>query len=184
MRKTILTIEEIKKINQDLGKKFTELFKDEELSPVFIGVMKGALPFMMDLIREIDCPILTDYVQISSYMGTESTGVIKLKKDVSINLENRQVVIVEDIIDSGNTLKWLKEYLQKNYCPKKIITCTLLDKKCQRKVDFDSDYVGKVIGNEFIVGYGLDYDEYFRNEKYVFVPSKEEIEAIDKKNNF
>ena len=94
MRKTILTVEEIKKINQDLGKKFTELFKDEELAPVFIGVMKGALPFMMDLIREIDCPILTDYVQISSYMGTESTGVIKLKKDVSINLENRQVVIV------------------------------------------------------------------------------------------
>lgn len=182
MKNIIMTEQEIQDICKNFGQQFTKMFEKDELRPVFIGVMKGALPFMMDLIREIKCPILIDFVQISSYMGTESTGVIKLKKDVNLDLKNRNVVIVEDIIDSGNTLKWLKEYLQKHYFPKNILSCVLLDKKCKRKVECDVEFVGKEIGDYFIVGYGLDYDEFFRNEKEIFVPTKEQILEIDKLN--
>lgn len=183
MPNIILSENEIKEIVQKFGKEFTEKFKKDKLPPVFIGVLKGALPFLIDLVREITCPVQIDYVQISSYMGTESTGVIKLKKDVSLDIKNRNVVIVEDIIDSGYTLLWLKDYLMKNYSPKNIYTCVLLDKKCKRKVDYHCDYIGKEIGDYFIVGYGLDYDEYFRNEKYVFVPTKEQIDEINSINN-
>lgn len=183
MNQIILSEKEIKDITIELGKKFTEMYKNDPLPPIFVGVMKGALPFMMDLVRQIDCPVLLDFVQVSSYLGTESTGVIKLKKDVSLDLKNRRVMIIEDIIDSGYTLVWLKEYLEKTYAPKEILTCALLDKKCKRKVNFDCDFVGKEIGDYFIVGYGLDYDEFFRNEKEVFIPSKEQIQAIDKLNN-
>lgn len=182
MKNIIMTEQEIQDICKNFGQQFTKMFEKDELPPVFIGVMKGALPFMMDLIREIKCPILIDFVQISSYMGTESTGVIKLKKDVNLDLKNRNVVIIEDIVDSGNTLKWFKEYLQKHYFPKNILTCVLLDKKCKRKVECDVEFVGKEIGDYFIVGYGLDYDEFFRNEKEIFVPTQEQIASIDKLN--
>lgn len=179
MREIILNENDIKLINKRLGKELTERFKNDSLPPVFIGVMKGALPFMMDLIREVECPILIDFVQISSYLGTESTGIINLKRDVSTNLKDRNVVIIEDIIDSGHTLVWLKNYLAKNYSPKSISICVLLDKKCKRKVDCEIEYIGKEIGDYFIVGYGLDYDEFYRNEKEIFIPSKEEIEHFD-----
>ena len=167
MKDIVVSEKELHEICQRIGHELTERYKNNVLPPVFIGVMKGALPFMMDLIREIKCPILTDYVTISSYMGKESTGVIKLKKD----------------IDTGITLEWFKEYLKNNYYPKDISICVLLDKKCKRKVDVPVDYVGKEIGDAFIVGYGLDYDEFFRNEKEIFIPTKEQIEEIDKMNN-
>lgn len=184
MKEIVMSEAEIREVTKKFGRQFTELFKDDPLPPVFIGVMKGSLPFMMDLIREIQCPVLIDFVQISSYLGTESTGVIKLKKDISLDITNRKVVIIEDIIDSGCTLRWFKDYLEKTYNPKQVLTCVLLDKKCKRKVEYDVEYVGKVIGDQFIVGYGLDYDEYYRNEREIFIPSQEEIEAIDKANGF
>ncbi len=182
MQNIILNEEEIKSIVKRLGDEITEKYKKDILPPVIIGVMKGALPFMMDLIREIKCPVLIDFVQISSYMGTESTGIIKLKKDINIDISNRNVVIVEDIIDSGYTLVWFKKYLTSNYHPKSISTCVLLDKKCKRKIPYECEYIGKEIGDHFIVGYGLDYDEYFRNEKEIFVPTKEQIDYINKLN--
>lgn len=180
MRQIILSQKEITEITRKFGQMFTDMFKDDPLPPIFIGVMKGAVPFMIDLVREIDCPVLLDFMQVSSYLGTESTGIISLKKDVSLDIRNRNVVIVEDIIDSGYTMNWLKNYIEKTYCPKKLLTCVLLDKKCKRKIPFECDFVGKEIGDYFIVGYGLDYDEFFRNEKEVFVPSKNQIEEIDK----
>ena len=183
MKDIVVSEKELHEICKRLGHELTERYKDNALPPVFIGVMKGALPFMMDLIREVECPILTDYVTISSYMGKESTGVIKLKKDIDTDLTGRDVVIVEDIIDTGVTLEWFKEYLKNNYYPKDISICVLLDKKCKRKVDVPVDYIGKEIGDAFIVGYGLDYDEFFRNEKEIFIPTKEQIEEIDKLNN-
>lgn len=174
MRQIILTEKEIKKINKRLGKELTKKFKNDELPPVFIGVLKGALPFMIDLVREIKCPLIIDFIQVKSYIGTESTGVITLKKDINEDITNRNVVIVEDIADSGHTLVWLKKYISTTYKPKAIYTCALLDKKCKRKVDFDLDYVGAEIGDYFIGGYGLDFDEIGRNEKYIFVPDEEE----------
>lgn len=178
MRKILYTTEQINEIVKRLGKQFTEKFKDEELPPVFIGVLKGAMPFMMDLVREIDCPLIMDFIQVKSYIGTESTGVITLKKDISEDIKNRSVVIVEDIADSGYTLVWLKNYLLKTYKPKALYTCALLDKKCKRKVPFDVDYVGDEIGDYFIVGYGLDYDEIGRNVKEIFVPDLEEQQIL------
>jgi len=183
MLQSILTEEEIAVITKKMGEEFTLKFKNSKKPPVFIGVMKGAVPFLIDLTRNINCPVLIDYIQVSSYMGTESTGIIKLKKDLSIDINGHDVVIVEDIIDSGYTLKWIKDYLTNNYSPLSITTCVLLDKKCKRKIPFECDYVGKEIGDYFIVGYGLDYDEYFRNERCIFVPKKEQIEEIDKINN-
>ena len=115
MKDIVVSEKELHEICKRLGHELTERYKDNVLPPVFIGVMKGALPFMMDLIREVECPILTDYVTISSYMGKESTGVIKLKKDIDTDLTGRDVVIVEDIIDTGVTLEWFKEYLKNNY---------------------------------------------------------------------
>ena len=112
MKDIVVSEKELHEICKRLGHELTERYKDNVLPPVFIGVMKGALPFMMDLIREVECPILTDYVTISSYMGKESTGVIKLKKDIDTDLTGRDVVIVEDIIDTGVTLEWFKEYLK------------------------------------------------------------------------
>ena len=174
MKTIILTEEQIKEIVKRLGKEFTEKFKDDYLPPVFIGVLKGALPFMIDLVREVECPLVIDFIQVKSYIGTESTGVITLKKDINENITNRRVVIVEDIADSGHTLVWLKKYLTTQYKPKEIFTCALLDKKCKRKVEFDLDFVGTEIGDYFLCGYGLDFDEIARNEKFIFVPDEEE----------
>ena len=125
MRQIILSQKEITEITRKFGQMFTDMFKDDPLPPIFIGVMKGAVPFMIDLVREIDCPVLLDFMQVSSYLGTESTGIISLKKDVSLDIRNRNVVIVEDIIDSGYTMNWLKNYLEKTYCPKKLLTLKL-----------------------------------------------------------
>ena len=178
MRNIILTEKEIKSIIKKLGKELTNKFKNDELPPVFIGVLKGALPFMVDLIKEVKCPLLIDFIQVKSYIGTESTGVITLKKDITEDITNRNIVIIEDIADSGHTLVWLKKYLSTTYKPKNIYTCALLDKKCKRKVDFELDYAGTEIGDYFLVGYGLDFDEIERNTKYIFIPDEEEIKAL------
>ena len=179
MRKILYTTEQINEIVKRLGKQFTEKFKDEELPPVFIGVLKGAMPFMMDLVREIDCPLIMDFIQVKSYIGTESTGVITLKKDISEDIKNRSVVIVEDIADSGYTLVWLKNYLLKTYKPKALYTCALLDKKCKRKVDINVDFKGSEIGDMFIAGYGLDYKDLLRNDKEIFVMSEEDVKEME-----
>ncbi len=179
MRTKVLSEQEIKEIIKRLGKEFTNRFKDEKVPPIFIAVLKGALPFFIDLVREIECPVMLDFVQLSSYAGSESTGVISLKKDITMDIRNRKVVVVEDIVDTGFTLDYLTKYLKEHYQPKEVITCTLLDKPSRRKVNFQCDYVGKEIGNYFIVGYGLDYDEYYRNDKEIFVPDLEEIKKID-----
>lgn len=182
MRQIIMSRSEIQTVVKALGDRFTERFRNDAVPPVFIGVMKGALPFMMDLMREIRCPILTDFIQVSSYMGTESTGVIKLKKDISVPIGGRKVILVEDIVDSGYTLVWLKDYLTKTYAPESVECCVLLDKRCKRKIACDPEYVGKEIGDYFIVGYGLDYDEFYRNEPDIFVPDPEEIRRINRLN--
>ena len=179
MKKVLFSESQIKEMVQKLGKELTEYYKNDELPPVFIGVMKGALPFMMDLIRSVDCHILLDFAQLSSYEGTESTGIITLKRDISTDLRGRRVLVIEDIIDSGYTLKWFKEYLIKNYHPSEIKLCALLDKKCKRKTNIDVDFKCCEIGDMFIAGYGLDYKELLRNDKEIFVMSKEDIEEID-----
>lgn len=133
---------------------------------VIISVLKGAIFFTVDLVKKMKTPITLEVMQVSSYTGTESTGNIIVKKDLDNSIEGKHVLIVEDIIDSGRTLKYLKEYLQtKN--PKSVKIAVLMDKKERRVVDIDVDYTGFVIPNKFIVGYGFDYDEKGRNIPYV-----------------
>ena len=179
MIKKLLDEKEIQEICKRIADTINESLKDKKTLPIFIGVMKGALPFMFDLMKYINHPCLEDFIQVSSYEGQSSTGKITLKKDLSYDITNRDVFIIEDIVDTGVTMNYLKEYLLSKYSPASLTTISLLDKKCKRKVPFEVDIVGKEIPNEFVVGYGLDYNELGRNVPYILVPSKEEIEEYD-----
>lgn len=138
-------------------------------SPFLIGVLKGCFVFMADLAREINLPCDIDFMAVSSYgSGTTTTGAVQIKKDLSRDIEGRDVIIIEDILDSGVTLSYPKSYLG-NRNPASIKICTLMDKPARRKADIFADYVGFVSPDEFVVGYGLDYDEKYRNLPFIGV---------------
>lgn len=159
---------------QELGR---ELARDYEgKCPVFVGVLKGVILFFADMIRATPIRSQIDLMAVSSYgAGTESTGRIVLKKDVSLDLKGRHVVILEDIIDSGLTLKYTVEHL-KEMEPASLKICTLLDKPARRTVEVNADYIGFTIPNEFVVGYGLDYNDYYRNLPFIGVLKPEVYE--------
>lgn len=159
---------------KELGKKITEDYAGEDL--LVIGILKGANVFMGDLIRQIKLPINIDFMAVSSYgHSTESSGVVKINKDLDAEIENRNVLIVEDIVDTGLTLKYLAENLNSRG-PKSLKICSLLDKPERRKVQITIDYKGFDIPDVFIVGYGIDYAEKYRNLPYV-ASLKEEVYA-------
>ena len=180
MRKIVLTEEEIHSICKLIGHQISTRYRFNDHPPVLVGVMKGAVPFLMDLVQEIDIPLQYDFVQVSSYNGTESTGTVVLKSDVTLDIRDRDIIIVEDIVDSGISMVYLVDHLQKKYQPRSIVTLALLDKKCNRKVPFELDYAGKEVGEGFLMGYGLDYHDLYRNTKYVFIPDQEEIDSWNK----
>lgn len=152
---------------KDLGRAISRDYKDKNL--LLVGVLKGCFVFMADLIRAITIPCVVDFMSVSSYgSGTESSGAVKIIKDLDLPLENYDVLIVEDILDSGNTLNYVKDILSRRN-PKSLKICTMFDKPSRRQVDIQADYVGYEIADEFIVGYGLDYDEAYRNLPYVGV---------------
>ncbi len=159
---------------QELGR---ELARDYEgKCPVFVGVLKGVILFFADMIRATPIRSQIDLMAVSSYgAGTESTGRIVLKKDVSLDLRGRHVVILEDIIDSGLTLKYTVEHLREME-PASLKICTLLDKPARRTVEVNADYIGFTIPNEFVVGYGLDYNDYYRNLPFIGVLKPEVYE--------
>lgn len=160
--------EELKQICKDLGKQISCDYAGKNL--LLVSVLKGAVVFLSDLLREITCDCKIDFMAVSSYSGTKSTGFVKFKKDLDISPEGCDILIVEDILDSGVTLAYLKNILaDRNAASIKI--CTLLDKPENRKADIKADYVGAVIPDKFVVGYGLDYDERYRNLPYVGVLS-------------
>ncbi len=136
--------------------------------PIFIGVMKGVVMFFGDMVKRITVPCQIDFMWISSYEGTESTGNMVVKKDISSDIKGRNVVILEDIFDTGNSLDFTYHYLLSKE-PASIKICTLLDKPARRKegITLQADYTGFVIPNEFVIGYGLDYNEYYRNLPYI-----------------
>ena len=176
MRKILLSQDQIREINKDLGAKITKEVENDEKIPVFVGVMKGALNFMMDLTKYIGYPIYTDFIQISSYQGTETSGSITLTKDLNRNCQGRTVVIIEDVIDTGLSMHFLIQHIKASQHPKRIIVVALFDKKAARKVDVQLDYSGMVVEqNDFLLGYGLDYNELCRNIPYVYCADKEEI---------
>jgi hypoxanthine phosphoribosyltransferase len=179
MRKTLLSHEDILKICSNIGSQLSTRYRFSEHPPVFIGVMKGAIPFLQDLVSHVDIPLYVDYIQISSYEGTSTTGTIALKKDISIDIKDRDVIIVEDCVDTGISMNFLVDYFKRKYQPKSLITVALIDKQGNRKMPFSVDYVGYVAGSEFLVGYGLDYYELFRNVPEIFIPDSEEVASWD-----
>ena len=157
----LISKEEICKRVKELGAQITKDFEGEEI--VVIGVLKGSVLFMADLIREIDLPMDIDFIVASSYANsTETSGNVKIIKDINIDVENKVVIIVEDIIDTGLTMHNLKEIFKIRKC-KEFKICTLLDKKERRKIEIDADYIGFDVPNYFVVGYGLDYNGKYRN---------------------
>lgn len=148
-----------------LGRQISEDYKGKKL--IVVGVMKGANVFVADLIRNLELDVVLDFIVVSSYgASTESTGVIRLLKDLDENISGEHVLIVEDIIDSGLTLEYLVSNFETRH-PESIKICTLLNKVERRKVDIPVDYIGFQVPDEFIVGYGIDYAEKYRNLPYV-----------------
>ena len=164
----LVSEEEIKEICERLGKQISEDYKGKKL--LLVSVLKGAIVFMADIMRNITCDCEIDFLSVSSYSGAKTTGVVKFKKDMDVNPDGMDILIVEDILDSGVTLSYLKEVLlQRNAASIKI--CTFLDKPANRRADIKADYVGKVVPDEFVVGYGLDYNEKYRNLPFVGILS-------------
>ena len=165
LKTVLLPEEEIKAIVKRLGSEITADYEGKNL--LVVSVLKGSVMIMADLLREIKLPLKIDFMAVSSYgSGTASSGTVKIIKDLDINLSGYDILIVEDILDSGATLSSLKEILLTRK-PASVKICTCLDKPDRRKADIKADYVGAVIPDEFVVGYGLDYDEKYRNLPYV-----------------
>jgi hypoxanthine phosphoribosyltransferase len=165
IKNVMITETDIKQRVKKIAEEIENDFNNEAI--ILIIVLKGSFVFAADLIREIKGDIKVDFISVSSYGNdTETTGKVRLLKDLDTNITNQNVVVVEDIIDSGLTLNFLRDHL-KTHKPKQIKICTLLDKPERRRVELPVDYVGFVIPDEFIVGYGIDYAQMYRNLPYI-----------------
>ena len=164
----LVTEAQIQSKVRELGARITSDYAGQPVT--LVSVLKGALPFMADLMRAIDLPVQIDLMEVSSYGGaaTESSGLVRIIKDLSSSIAGRDVLIVEDIIDTGLTLNYLIRYLR-GKAPASLRICTLLDKPARRLVEIPVDYTGFTIPDQFVVGYGLDYAEYYRNLRFVGV---------------
>ena len=162
IQQILVTEEQIKNRVKELGAILSEEYKDK--NPIIVGVLKGVVMFYADMIREIKVPCQMDFMWVSSYSGTHSTGNMMVRQDLSSDVKDRHVLILEDIFDTGNSLDFTVKHLQSRG-PASIKICTLLDKPERRnpRVTLKADYTGFTIPNEFVVGYGLDYNEYYRN---------------------
>lgn len=162
--KILVSEQEIEEICSRLG---AQISKDYEGKKLFlVSVLKGSVVFMADLMRKITCDCEIDFLSVSSYEGAKTTGVVKFRKDIDINPDGCDILLVEDILDSGITLAYLKSVFEDRRAAS-IKICAFLDKPANRRADIKADYVGKVIPDEFVIGYGLDYNEKYRNLPYV-----------------
>ena len=166
IKSVLLSEEQIQQKVLELAAQLSEEYAGKD--PVFVGVLKGVVMFFGDIVKRIDIPCQIDFMWISSYSGTASTGGMQVKRDVSADLKGRHVVILEDIFDTGNSLEFTYHHLLSKE-PASLKICTLLDKPERRNpsVTVKPDYTGFVIPNEFVVGYGLDYNEHYRNLPYI-----------------
>ena len=172
----LLSEEEIKKRVKELAGELSRDYNGETV--MFLGILKGSLVFMADLMREMSIDVTIDFMAVSSYgTSTKSSGIVRILKDLDTDIEGKNVIIIEDIIDTGTTLKYLYEYL-KSRGPKDLKICCLLDKPERRKADIYADYAGYSIPDAFVVGYGLDYSEKYRNLPYIGI-LKEEVYKKD-----
>lgn len=170
----LATEEEIRNIVKRLGKQICEEYHDR--NPLILCILKGAAPFAVDLFRALDCPAEMEFIQISSYRNGVTSGEIQLKRDVDADITGRDIIIVDDILDTGNTLSHLREYLYAR-SPRSVALCVMFDKKERRTADIEADYAGMVVPDAFVVGYGLDYAEKYRNLPYLGVLKPEIYEG-------
>lgn len=169
IQKVVFTEEQIKAKIAELGKKISEDYKDVKEDIYCVGILKGAAVFYTDLVRAITIPVKFDFMIASSYgNGTETSGTVKILKDLDYDVAGKHVIVIEDIIDSGTTMNYLLKYLKEKHA-KSVKLCALLSKPSRRTVDVDIDYLGFEIPDEFIVGYGLDFAEVYRNLPYIGV---------------
>ena len=167
IERILISEEELQARIKELGQQLAADYQDKE--PIFIGVLKGVVNFFKDMVTATPIRCQYDFMATSSYgSGTSTTGNVRLLKDISTDIKGRHVIILEDILDSGLTLKFVKERLL-TMGPASLKICTLLDKPERRKVDIYADYIGFTVPNEFVVGYGLDYDEFYRNLPFIGV---------------
>ena len=175
IKRVLLSEEQIRNRIAELGRELMVDYADK--NPVFVGVLKGVVVFYADMIRAFNAPCELDFMWISSYSGTHSTGNMLVRKDVTVDLNGRHVVILEDILDTGRSLKFTYEHLLSKGAAS-VRICTLLDKPEGRVpgYEIEADYVGFAIPNEFVVGFGLDYNEKYRNLPYVGILKPEVYE--------
>ncbi|WP_035054703.1 hypoxanthine phosphoribosyltransferase [Carnobacterium pleistocenium] len=165
IERVLFSQKEIAEKTKELGKQLTEDYQGK--NPLVVGILKGGLPFLSDLVKEMDLYLEMDFMDVSSYgNGIVSSGEVKIVKDLDTNVEGRDLLLVEDIIDSGRTLSYLIDMFKYRKA-RSVKIVTLLDKPEGRVVDITADYVGFLVPNEFVVGYGLDYAERYRNLPYV-----------------
>jgi len=176
VERELFSSEEIAKRTEELAQKISEDYKGKEL--VVLGILKGAFLFMADLSRYLTVKCAFDFMEVSSYNGgTQSSGQVRILKDLDTSVEGKHVLIVEDIVDNGLTLNYLINYLKVRK-PLTLKTCALLDKKANRKLLLDIDYKGFDCPDEFVIGYGLDYKEFYRNIPFIGVLRKEFIKPL------
>jgi len=174
--KILLSEEQIKAKVQEIGQRISDDYFGKEL--VMIGILKGAVVFLSDLMREVQAPLKIDFMAVSSYgKATHTSGVVRILKDLEGDIAGKDILIVEDIIDTGLTLTYIKENLLSRH-PASLKICAFLDKPSRRKVDIMPDYFGFTIPDEFVVGYGLDFNGHYRNLPYVGVLKPECYQAL------
>ena len=166
IERVFFTEEEIKQAVARLGAEISRDFAGKD--PVFVGVLKGCWVFMSDLMRSVSIPCTVDFMAVKSYEGTTSTGIVQIQKDLSQLIEGRHIIMVEDILDTGRTLNYLVNYLSARN-PASITIATLMDKPSRRKAPVNARYSCFEVPDEFVVGYGLDYNEFYRNLPYIGV---------------
>lgn len=174
--KVLISEDQIHRRIAELGEQITNDYADR--NPIVIGVMKGVVIFYADMVRQIKTHCEMAFMTLRSYCGTDSTGTLEVLQDLTVNIEGRHVLILEDIFDTGNSLDFTYRYLRSKN-PASIKICTLLDKPSRRKpgITLQADYVGFTIDNYFVVGYGLDYNERYRNLPYIGILSPDEYET-------
>ncbi len=164
--KVLLSKEDLENITRNLGAEISRDFADK--TPVFIGLLKGCNPFLSDLLKNVTIPCEVDYMKVSSYVGTESKGSITIINDITTNVKDRDVIIVDDIVDTGRTTSLIKHLFEQRDA-KSVTLCCMLNKPEGRVVEVNVKYIGSTIPNEFVVGYGLDYNELYRNLPFIGV---------------
>lgn len=166
IKEVLVTEEEIQQRAKELGRQITEDYRDSK--PLLVGLLRGSVPFMADLIKNVDLDIQFDTMDVSSYAGTESVGQIKIIKDLDTAIKGLDIILVEDIVDTGRTLSTVKSTLLHRGA-KSVKICTLLNKSARRTVDIEADYIGFEVGDEFVIGYGMDFNQKYRCLPYIGV---------------